>query len=90
MDHFVLLDSLPRGFRIPGDFADRFRYDAATRRLSFRGFMCKAEYDRLFLLSEDWSYRRKLEDLFRLCELPDASPPKKGLRKLFAALNPGW
>jgi hypothetical protein len=29
--------------------------------------MSKSEFDRLCNLSDDWSYRRPLEDLFRLC-----------------------
>jgi hypothetical protein len=38
--------------------------------------MSKSEFDRLCLLSDDWGYRRPLEDLFRLCT-PEA--PRKGV-----------
>ena len=44
-----------------------------------------AEFDRLFLVSEDWSYRRQLEELFRLCT-PDDPPRPRGLRRFVAAL----
>ena len=67
MDHFVKLDSLPDGLEFPPDLAERIGFDAARRRLVYRGFMSKAEFDRLRELSADWAYRRTLEDLFRLC-----------------------
>jgi ferric-dicitrate binding protein FerR (iron transport regulator) len=72
VDHFVTLDRLPEGLTFPPDLADRLHFDPERRRLSFRGFMSKADYDRILELSEDWAYRRKLEELFRLCvsELP--------------------
>ena len=38
--------------------------------------IAKREFDRLFLLSEDWSYRRVLEQLFQLCTLEEESRPK--------------
>ncbi len=75
MDHFVTLERLPDGLVFPPDLAGRITYDGDRKRLGFRGFMCKAEYDRLFALSEDWSYRRQLEELFRLC-VDAGSPPR--------------
>jgi hypothetical protein len=77
MDRFVTLERLPTGFVIPQDLADRMSYDAATRRLAFRGYMSKSEFDRLSLLTNDWSFRRKLEELFQSCvynEPPGHSP----------------
>ena len=85
MDHFVTVDRLPSGLQFPPDLSDRIRYDAERRRLSFHGFMSKAEFDRLCSLSDDWSYRRPLEDLFRQC-MPE-SPRPTGLRRLVAALT---
>jgi hypothetical protein len=75
MDHFVALDRLPEGLRIPPDLADRLHFDPQRRRLSFQGAMYKAEYDRLCDLSEDWSYRRQLEELFRLSVSPEVRRP---------------
>jgi hypothetical protein len=75
MEHFVTLAELPSGLQFPADLCDRIAYDAARRRLVFRGFMSKAEFDRLCQLSNEWSYRRPLEELFRLCTPEDPSPP---------------
>lgn len=66
MDHFVTLERLPDGLEFPPEMGGRIGYDPERRRLGFRGFMSKAEYDRLFALSDDWTYRRQLEELFRL------------------------
>ena len=66
MEHFVLLERLPDGLKFPDDLGERIRYDPDRRRLVYRGFMSKSEFDRLCVLSEDWSYRRPLEELFRL------------------------
>lgn len=85
MDHFVPLDRLPDGLQFPPDLRDRIQYDAAAHRLIFHGFMSKTDYDRLFLLSEDWPYRRRLEELFRL-STPDELA-NRGWRKLFGALR---
>ncbi|MDR3635137.1 MAG: hypothetical protein P4L84_15140 [Isosphaeraceae bacterium] len=85
MDHFVTLDRLPPELQFPPDLNDRIQFDADSRRLYFRGFMSKADFDRLCHLSDDWSYRRPLEDLFRKCMTPPARP--KGVRGLIAALT---
>lgn len=86
MDHFVTVDRAPAGLAVPPELADRFAYDPERRTLTFRGFMCKDEFDRLSRLSDDWAYRRALEDLFRLCTL-DAEQPH-GVGRLASAL--GW
>jgi hypothetical protein len=86
MDHFVVLDQLPAGLEFPPDLRDRISYDPATKRLTHRGFLSKADFDRLWLLSEDWSYRHKLEDLFRLCIVDDQP---HGLRRWLAPLFGG-
>jgi hypothetical protein len=99
MDHFVTLESLPGEIRWPKDLADRVGYDAERKRLWYKGWMCKAEYDRLFLLSQDWTYRRKLEELFQV-SIPDDGPKGVGARRAMlaavgivavgAALAVGW
>lgn len=85
MDHFVGLDKLPPGLEFPPDLADRIHFDATARRLCFRGFMSKADFDKLSRLSDDWGYRRPLEDLFRKCMPPPTRPA--GLRGLLAAVT---
>lgn len=71
VEHFVPFDGLPSGFSIPADLADRFAYDESRRRLVFRGFMSKADFDRLTGLAEDWSYRRAVDELFQCCTPED-------------------
>jgi hypothetical protein len=84
MDHFVPMEKVPEGFVFPADMKDRFWFDAEHRRLVHRGFMSKTDFDRLSRLSDDWGYRRSLEELFRLCgpEEPSAS----GFRRLVASI----
>jgi hypothetical protein len=74
MEHFVKLDCLPEGLVFPTSLADRVRYDANAHRLAYVGFMSKGDFDRLYLLSEDWGYRRALEELFR--DSTEDSQPK--------------
>ena len=87
MDHFVRMGRLPDGLQFPPDLLDRIWYDAEGRRLVFRGFMSKAEFDRLFRLSDDWGYRRPLEDLFRECTPDEEGPRRSGLRRVLAAFG---
>ncbi len=89
MDHVVKLEALPDGLTFPPDFLDRIRYDPSSRRLIFRGFMSKTEFDRLCELSGNWSYRRALEDLFRLC-VPEPPPRHRGLRAVLNSLTSLW
>jgi hypothetical protein len=87
MDHFVGVDKLPPDFAIPADLGDRLRFDAQAHRLYFRGYMSKADFDRLCELTRDWPFKRKLEDLFQVCIDNDtasaASKPHRGLFSLF-------
>jgi hypothetical protein len=84
MDHFIRLEALPPGLVFPPEFTGRISYDVAGHRLVFHGFMSKADFDRLCRLSDDWTYRRQLEELFRLCT-PEAETPRRGLfAKLFS------
>jgi hypothetical protein len=87
MERFVKLDRLPAGFGVPGAFSDRFRFDPDTGHLCFRGFMSKGDFDRLYLLSDDWSYRRTLEELFRICTLDDEPPTPTPLRRVKRLLS---
>jgi hypothetical protein len=47
VDHFVTMNRLPDGLEFPPALKNRIWFDAAKRRLVFRGFMSKAEFDRL-------------------------------------------
>ena len=81
MDHFVKLDRLPDGYEFPADLKDRIFFDAAAHKLIFRGYMSKADFDRLCQPTRDWGFRRALEDLFREC-VPEVASPAQGGRRL--------
>jgi hypothetical protein len=89
MEHSVKIERLPDRVTFPPEFGDRIHYDASSRRLVFRGFMSKAEFDRLCQVSDDWAYRRPLEDLFRLCSSGDAPRPG-GLRGILSFVSSLW
>jgi len=86
VEHFVTMPSLPPGLKFPADLSDRLRHDPATGRLIHKGFMSKADFDRLCRLSDDWSFRRPLEDLFRLCGPEE--PKRSFLARLTSVLGP--
>ncbi|MFO0909151.1 MAG: hypothetical protein U0794_12515 [Isosphaeraceae bacterium] len=75
MEHFVAMPALPPGLVFPPDLIDRIHHDPGNGRLVYRGFMSKADFDRLNRLSDDWSYRRPLEELFRLCTPEEPGRP---------------
>ena len=83
VDHFVTLEKIPDGLVFPADLADRIRIDPESRKLHFRGYMSKTEFDRLCELTRDWSFRRKLEELFQVC-IDEDEPQPKGLHGLFS------
>ena len=83
MDHFVTLEKLPEEMEFPADLKDRIRLDPQSKRLYFRGYMSKTDFDRICLLTKDWSFRRKLEDLFRIC-IDDEESTLKGSRGLLS------
>ena len=83
MDHFVTLERLPGEMEFPADLKDRIRLDVQSKRLYFRGYMSKTDFDRICLLTKDWSFRRKLEDLFRIC-IDDEEPASKSSRGLLS------
>jgi hypothetical protein len=67
------MERFPQGLEFPADLKMRIRYDPIRKRLVFLGFMSKSEFDRLCRLSDDWGFRRPLEDLFRQCT-PEEAP----------------
>ncbi len=87
MDHCVTVDRLPEDFQIPADLSDRISYDSQSRKLTHRGFMSKEEYDRLVELTNDWTFIRKIENLFQQCTLEEKTPPQNRLARIFASLT---
>jgi hypothetical protein len=86
VEHFVKLDKLPEGLEFPANMKDRLYFDANAHKLIFRGYMSKAEFDQLSQLTTDWSFRRTLEDLFRLC-VPEPEPVPGGWRRVLATMR---
>jgi hypothetical protein len=86
VEHSVPVERFPTGIEFPADLKLRIRYDPIRRRLVHIGFMSKTEFDRLLLLSDDWGYRRALEELFRLCTL-DEEPRSGVFRKVRSVLG---
>jgi hypothetical protein len=86
MDHFVKMDRLPEGLEFPLELKDRIHFDPIARRLIFRGYMSKTDFDRLSQLRTDWNFRRSLEELFRLSIPEEASRPR-GVGRFLAAVT---
>jgi hypothetical protein len=86
VDHFVKLDKLPDGFEFPLELKDRIQFDPVAHKLVFHGYMSKTDFDRLCQLTSDWSFRRTLEDLFRLA-IPEVESRPEGMRRLLAAVT---
>ncbi len=86
MDHFVKLDKLPDGYGFPPDLEDRIYFDAAARKLVFRGYMSKSDFDRLSERTRDWAFRRSLEELFRQC-IPEVDPRHGGVNRIAGVFN---
>jgi hypothetical protein len=86
MDHFVKLDKLPEGFEFPPQMKDRIHFDPVARKLTYRGYMSKTDFDRLCQLTTDWSFRRTLEELFRSC-VPEVEARPSGIKGLLAAVT---
>ena len=87
MEHFVNMPDFPERLQFPPDLSDRIRYDTARKRLVYDGFMSKTDFDRLCRVSDDWGYRRALEDLFRLCTPEERKRPV--LARLFSLFSLG-
>ena len=48
--------------------------------------MSKTDFDRLCQLTNDWAFRRTLEELFRLC-IPEDKTQKSGMRRWLTAVT---
>jgi hypothetical protein len=86
VDHFVKLDRLPEGVEFPPQLKDRIHFDPVARKLVFHGYMSKTDFDHLCQLSNDWAFRRILEDLFRLA-IPEVETRPSGVRRFLAAVT---
>jgi hypothetical protein len=86
MDHFVKCDKLPEGVEFPAALKDRIYFDSAARKLVFRGYMSKTDFDRLCQLSSDWNFRRTMEELFRI-SIPEDPTRPTGVHRLLAAVT---
>jgi hypothetical protein len=86
MDRFVKLDRLPEGFEFPPSVKDRIHFDPDGRKLVFRGSMSKTDFDRLCQLTNDWKFRRALEELFRLAT-PEVKTRRTGAGRLLSVVT---
>jgi hypothetical protein len=86
VDYFVKLDRIPEGVEFPPPFQDRIQFDPVAHKLVFHGYMSKTDFDRLCQLSNDWNFRRALEELFRRSIPEDTSRPK-GIKRLLTAVE---
>ena len=86
MDHFVTLEKIPDGLVFPADLTDRIWMDSPGKKLYFRGYMSKADFDRICELTRDWSFRRRLEELFQI-SVEEEQPGPKGLLGLFSVFR---
>jgi hypothetical protein len=86
MEHFVKMDRLPDGLEFPPELKDRIQFDPIARRLTCRGYMSKTDFDRLSQISTDWSFRRSLEELFRL-SIPEEPSRPRGVGRFLAAVT---
>ena len=73
-EHAVHLESLPSGFEFPAETASRIHFDPVRRRLVLRGFMFKADYDRLMRCDGGVAWRRAVQTLFQ-CSSDATTPP---------------
>jgi hypothetical protein len=89
MRHTVPLAALPAKLAFPEQLAGRVGYDDARAMLYFDGVMFKGEFDQLNALSTDWSYRRSLEELFRLSVDISATGTRRKNRKTAAFISLG-
>src|SRR5215813_301361 len=73
------LSRLPPGLDFPDDFPEPIRFDAARKRLIYRGFMASASYRFLHALSADPGYVAALDQLYR--DSSYALKPRSGIRR---------
>ena len=72
---WVRLQRLRDGLVFPAEFQERISYDSERKRLVFRGFMSKADFDRLTRLHDDFHYQRAIYQLFVAAGSTDSWPP---------------
>jgi len=82
--YFVPLERIPDHFPIPDELQSRFAYDATRKGLTFEGWMCKATYDRLRHVSNEYHYQRALELLFRIAVPTEDTPRRRGFGLVIA------
>ena len=75
-----------RRVEFPPQLKDRIHFDPVAHKLIFHGYMSKTDFDRLCQLSNDWAFRRTLEELFRL-SIPEDKTRPKGVRRWLAAVT---
>ena len=86
----VPLENVPDRFVVPQELQARFSYDPAQKQLAFKGWMCKATYDRLRNISSDFAYQRALERLFQMAVPEEETPSPKRYGLLVAASRWQW
>jgi hypothetical protein len=59
------MDRLPPDFQLSDDFPEPMHFDAAARRLVYRGFMSSCSYAFLRTCCKDLTYLRALDALFQ-------------------------
>jgi hypothetical protein len=85
MVHYSKLRKLPVGLKLPTDLADHIFFDAQKKRLSFKGFMSKSQYDRLMQLDADRDYQEAVNRFFQL-SAEDDNPIVRGIGRVLAGL----
>jgi hypothetical protein len=65
------LSQLPPGVQFEDDFPEPIHYDAARKRLEYRGFMPHPSFVALQRLSNDYEFLRCLERLFAESAQPE-------------------
>ena len=65
-DHFVNLTRLPKDLTFTPEDRDRIHYETETKRLIYRGPMCRQAYQRLRQAHNDSQSRQAIDELFRI------------------------
>jgi len=73
------LTRLPPGLNFPDDFPEPIHFDAARKRLIYRGFMASASYRFLHALSADPDYITALDQLYQGSSY--ALKPRPGIQR---------
>jgi hypothetical protein len=81
------LNRLPQGLTFPDDFPEPIHFDAASKRLFYRGFMANASYCFLHALSADSGYVAALDQLYQASSY--VLKPRSGFRRAWLWLALG-